>query len=44
MDRRLLPRWFCRGYAALLYRNLDPNFSAAQLIDSNDTLQNSRTI
>ena len=28
------------GMRALLYRNLDPNFSAAQLIDSNDTLQN----
>lgn len=28
------------GMRALLYRNLDPNFSAAQLLDSSDMLQN----
>jgi two-component system nitrogen regulation sensor histidine kinase NtrY len=41
MDRRLLASLVLpAGMRALLYRNLDPNFSAAQLIDSNDTLQN----
>ena len=28
------------GMRALLYRNLDPNFSASEIIDANDTLQN----
>ncbi|HWZ99473.1 MAG TPA: ATP-binding protein [Candidatus Dormibacteraeota bacterium] len=41
MDRRLLASLVLPvGMRALLYRNLDPNFSASQLIDSNDTLQN----
>ena len=41
MDRRFLASLVLpAGMRALLYRNLDPNFSAAQLIDSNDTLQN----
>ena len=41
MDRRLLASLVLpAGMRALLYRNLDPNFSTAQLIDSNDTLQN----
>ncbi len=41
MDRRLLASLVLpAGMRALLYRNLDQNFSATQLIDANDTLQN----
>ncbi|HLZ13605.1 MAG TPA: ATP-binding protein [Candidatus Acidoferrum sp.] len=41
MDKRFLASLVLpSGMRALLYRNLDPNFSAAQLVDSNDTLQN----
>jgi len=41
MDRRFLASLVLpAGMRALLYRNLDPNFSAAQLIDSSDTLEN----
>ncbi len=41
MDKRFLASLVLpAGMRALLYRNLEPNFSAAQLVDSNDTLQN----
>ena len=41
MDRKLLASLVLpAGMRALLYRNLDQNFSPAQLIDANDTLQN----
>lgn len=41
MDRKLLASLVLpAGMRALLYRNLDQNFSASQLIDANDTLQN----
>ena len=41
MDRRMLSSLVLpSGMRALLYRNLDQTFSAAQLIDANDTLQN----
>jgi len=41
MDRKLLASLVLpAGMRALLYRNLDQNFSATQLIDANDTLQN----
>src|SRR5438552_11969967 len=41
MDKRFLASLVLpAGMRALLYRNLEPNFSAAQLIDSNETLQN----
>jgi len=41
MDRRLLASLVLpAGMRALLYRNLDPSFSTALLLDSNDTLQN----
>jgi len=40
MDRRFLASLVLpSGMRALLYRNLDQNFSATQLIDANDTLQ-----
>src|SRR5579859_2346371 len=41
MDRRFLASLVLpAGMRALLYRNLEPNFSAAQLIDATDTPQN----
>ncbi len=41
LDRRFLASLVLpTGMRALFYRNLDPNFSVTQLIDSNDTLQN----
>jgi two-component system, NtrC family, nitrogen regulation sensor histidine kinase NtrY len=41
MDRHFLASLVLpAGMRALLYRNLDPNFSASEIIDSNDTLQN----
>ncbi|MBS1840519.1 MAG: HAMP domain-containing protein [Acidobacteria bacterium] len=41
MDRKLLASLVLpAGMRALLYRNLDQNFSPAQLIDATDTLQN----
>ena len=41
MDRSFLASLVLpTGMRALLYRNLDQNFSAAQLVDANDTLQN----
>ncbi|HLK03976.1 MAG TPA: ATP-binding protein [Candidatus Acidoferrum sp.] len=41
MDRRFLASLVLpAGMRALLYRNLDPNFSAAQLIDATDAPQN----
>jgi signal transduction histidine kinase len=41
MDRRLLASLVLpSGMRALLYRNLEQNFSPTQLVDANDTLQN----
>src|SRR5215475_11688588 len=41
MDRQMLSSLVLpAGMRAVLYRNLDPNFSTGQLVDSNDTLQN----
>jgi two-component system, NtrC family, nitrogen regulation sensor histidine kinase NtrY len=41
MDRRLLASLVLpAGMRALLYRNLEQNFSPAQLVDATDTLQN----
>ncbi|GAC1659699.1 MAG: hypothetical protein NVS9B12_13450 [Vulcanimicrobiaceae bacterium] len=41
MDRRFLASLVLpAGMRALLYRNLEQNFSAAQLVDASDTLQN----
>src|SRR5215471_1771238 len=41
MDRRMLSSLVLpAGMRAMLYRNLDPNFSAAQLVDSSEALQN----
>ncbi|HJZ63593.1 MAG TPA: ATP-binding protein [Candidatus Acidoferrum sp.] len=41
MDRRMLSSLVLpAGMRAVLYRNLDPNFSAAQLVDSSEALQN----
>jgi signal transduction histidine kinase len=41
MDRRLLASLVLpAGMRALLYRNLEQNFSPAQLVDASDTLQN----